>query len=160
MIRRMRIACWITKTTDRHTHTHTHSKYVILFSFPRQLVTRTRIKSYVKRSRWHFAVRFVSDLGSSVLPCADVRMGQPALTGCSRHNCQRRRALVSVLMRQILSAEVCIVPSGQALKSAQRFVTIIKVSYLPTHPPTYLHTYLLPTHPYLQPTYEVVLTSP
>jgi hypothetical protein len=29
-IRRMRIACWITKATD------THSEYVILIAFPRQ----------------------------------------------------------------------------------------------------------------------------
>ena len=29
-IRRMRIACWITKATDTHTHTHTHTEYVIL----------------------------------------------------------------------------------------------------------------------------------
>ena len=26
---RMRIACWITKTTD--THTHTHSEYIIIY---------------------------------------------------------------------------------------------------------------------------------
>jgi len=54
-------------------------------------------------------------------------------------------------MRQILSAEVYIVAGGQTLKSAQRFVTIIKVSYLPTYYP--------PTHPYLQRTYEGVLIS-
>ena len=93
LIRRMRIACWITKTidrqTDRHTHTHTHTKYVILFSFHWQLVTRTRTKCYVILSRRHFAVRSVSGLGSSVLKYPDVRMGRPALTGkgvgCARH---------------------------------------------------------------------------
>ena len=34
IIWRMRIACWIPKTTD--THTHTHTKYVIFIAFPLQ----------------------------------------------------------------------------------------------------------------------------
>jgi len=34
IIRRMRIACWITKVTD--THTHTHSKYEIFIAVARQ----------------------------------------------------------------------------------------------------------------------------
>ena len=33
---RMRIACWIAKTTHTHTHTHTHSECVILIALPRQ----------------------------------------------------------------------------------------------------------------------------
>jgi hypothetical protein len=37
-IRRMRIACWITKTTG----THAHSKYVILMAFLRQQWLRER----------------------------------------------------------------------------------------------------------------------
>jgi hypothetical protein len=36
IIRRMRIACWITKATD------THSEYVILIAFPRQQWWRKR----------------------------------------------------------------------------------------------------------------------
>ena len=36
IIRRMRIACWITKATD------THSEYVILIAFPRQQWLRER----------------------------------------------------------------------------------------------------------------------
>jgi hypothetical protein len=58
IIRRMRFACWITKTTDTrararahtHTHTHTHTlslslshtEYVILIAFPRQQGLRER----------------------------------------------------------------------------------------------------------------------
>ena len=34
IIRRMLIACWITKVRD--THTHTNSEYVILIAVPRQ----------------------------------------------------------------------------------------------------------------------------
>jgi hypothetical protein len=37
MIRRMRIACWITKATD------THSEYVINTAFPRQKSFRERV---------------------------------------------------------------------------------------------------------------------
>jgi hypothetical protein len=36
IIRRMRIACWITKATD------THSEYVIIITFPRQKWLRER----------------------------------------------------------------------------------------------------------------------
>jgi hypothetical protein len=36
IIRRMRLACWITKATD------THSEYVILVAFPRQQWLRKR----------------------------------------------------------------------------------------------------------------------
>jgi hypothetical protein len=36
IIRRMRIACWVTKATD------THSEYVILIAFPRQQWSRER----------------------------------------------------------------------------------------------------------------------
>jgi hypothetical protein len=38
-IRRICIACWITKATNTHTHTHTHThtlKYVIFVAFPLQ----------------------------------------------------------------------------------------------------------------------------
>ena len=41
MISRMRIACWITETTD------THSEYVILFAFRRQQWLRERASIYV-----------------------------------------------------------------------------------------------------------------
>ena len=37
VVRRMRIACWITKATD------THSEYVIFTAFPRQQWLRERI---------------------------------------------------------------------------------------------------------------------
>ena len=37
IIRRMRFACWITKTTD------THSEYVILIAFPRQQLLGERV---------------------------------------------------------------------------------------------------------------------
>jgi hypothetical protein len=37
MIRRMRLACWITKATD------THSEYVIFIAFPRHQWLRTRV---------------------------------------------------------------------------------------------------------------------
>jgi hypothetical protein len=42
IIRRMRVACWITKATG------THSEYVILFAFPRQqwLLERASVLSY------------------------------------------------------------------------------------------------------------------
>jgi hypothetical protein len=37
IIRRMRIACWLTKATD------THSEYVILIAFPLQQLFRTLV---------------------------------------------------------------------------------------------------------------------
>jgi hypothetical protein len=161
MIRRMRIACCVTKTTD--TYTHTHSQCVILFACPQYQWLRERASSvtlYVHRpcscSRRHFVVRFASDLVSSVLPCPHMRMGRPALkrqkiSSVPATPVKSRRAPVSALMRQIPSAEVYIAPGGQALKSTRRFATIIKVSYLPTYLPTHP-----PTHP-LPPTYLHVI---
>jgi len=51
-IRRMRFACWITKTTD------THSEHVILLAFPRQQLLResnSMLCSYVHYLSWWYA---------------------------------------------------------------------------------------------------------
>jgi hypothetical protein len=36
IIRRMRVACWISKATRTQTQTHTHSQYVTIIAFPQQ----------------------------------------------------------------------------------------------------------------------------
>ena len=47
IIRRMRVACWITNATPTHTHTHTHSDCVIFFYFPWQNTQANTPQYYV-----------------------------------------------------------------------------------------------------------------